>query len=161
LAAAAADQLVNALGVWKYGLIPGIKTIDHLADDVIKDHLNILLKTLPVNPTGMDAAVLNSKGFGGNNASASILAPHIVSQMLTRKHGVQAMTKYTKMNDQVKARSDSYDLDCLRGQARPMYYFGSNVKAAEDVTLTANELKISGFANPINLDLENPYSDMC
>ena len=34
LAPAAGDQLTSALGTWKYGLIPGIATIDHLAEDV-------------------------------------------------------------------------------------------------------------------------------
>ncbi len=161
LAAAAADQLVNSLGVWKYGLIPGISTIDHLAEDVITDHLNILMETMDVSPTGMDAAILNSKGFGGNNASACVLAPHIVERMLTKKHGQQAMANHAKKNELVREKSSRYDLECLRGNAQPHYYYGENVKTPDDVSITPHELKISGFSKAVNLDLDNPYSDMC
>ena len=41
LAPASGDQLTSALGTWKYGFIPGIATIDHIADDVHASHLTI------------------------------------------------------------------------------------------------------------------------
>ena len=44
IGAAAGDQLCSALGVWQFGYIPGIKTIEHIADDVNNSNLDILMK---------------------------------------------------------------------------------------------------------------------
>src|SRR5690606_12915003 len=85
LASSSADQLVASLGVWKYGIIPGILTTERIADDVHQDNLQFLLQHKEVGVTGMDAVLLNSKGFGGNNATASILAPHVAMRMLNKK----------------------------------------------------------------------------
>ena len=161
IGAAAADQLVASLGVWRYGHIPGIKTIDHLAEDVEASHLNILMDHLEVGREGMNAAIINSKGFGGNNASASILAPHCVRAMLEKKHGANKLASYTKANEQVVEQANAYDQACLTGQALPIYYFGENVKQDEDISLSQREIRIQGYQNAINLDLTNPYSDMC
>ena len=72
---ATADQLVMTLGVWKHGIIPGILTTQQIAPDVTTANLEFLLAHKDVGTEGMDAAILNSKGFGGNNATASILSP--------------------------------------------------------------------------------------
>ncbi|MEH6365058.1 MAG: beta-ketoacyl synthase, partial [Pseudomonas marincola] len=44
LATASGDQVISALGTFKYGLLPGIKTIDKVADDVHQQHLSIAIK---------------------------------------------------------------------------------------------------------------------
>lgn len=41
LAAASGDQLISALGTFRYGILPGIKTIDRVADDVHQQRLAI------------------------------------------------------------------------------------------------------------------------
>jgi len=161
LAVAAGDQLMSTLGVWKYGIIPGISTVDHLADDVHNSDLNILTENLDVGPEGMDVAILNSKGFGGNNASASILAPHVTRAMLEKKHGAAALAEHAKRNEAVQEKSQQYDEAARKGQSELIYKFGLDVKQGDDVTLTTTELKIAGYENAISLELENPYSDMC
>jgi acetoacetyl-[acyl-carrier protein] synthase len=161
LAVAAGDQLMSTLGVWKYGIIPGICTIDHLADDIHDSDLNILKENLDVGPEGMDVAILNSKGFGGNNASASILAPHVTRAMLEKKHGTTALAEHAKRNEAVLAKSQQYDEAARKGQSELIYKFGLDVKQGDDVTLSKTELKIAGYENPISLELENPYRDMC
>ena len=35
----------------------------------------------------MDIAFINSKGFGGNNATATVLSPKVTMQMLAKRHG--------------------------------------------------------------------------
>lgn len=161
LAVAAGDQLMSTLGVWQYGLIPGITTIDHIADDVHNSQLNILTEHLDVGTEGMDVAILNSKGFGGNNASACILAPHVTRKMLAKKHGSKALDDYAKRNEAVKQKSREYDQAARQGQAELIYKFGLDVKGEDDVSLTQQELRIAGYENPISLELENPYGDMC
>lgn len=161
LAVAAGDQLMSTLGVWQYGIIPGIATIDHIAEDVHNSDLNILTENLEVGVEGMDVAILNSKGFGGNNASACILAPHVTRNMLEKKHGAQALADYAQRNEAVQAKALEYDKAARKGQSELIYKFGLDVKEGDDVTLTQSELKIAGYENPISLEIENPYDDMC
>ena len=87
LASASADQLASALGTFKYQIVPGIKTIDAVADDVHQQHLRISNRDLMRSDDPLEVCFINSKGFGGNNASAVVLAPSVVERMLRKRHG--------------------------------------------------------------------------
>lgn len=160
LGSASADQVVASLGVWAHGIIPGIKTIDHLASDVETSHLNILMDHLEVGAGEIDAAIVNSKGFGGNNASAALLAPHAVQKMIARKHGVKAWSDYQSRNEAVQAQARQYDESCRKGLAAPLYYFGENVRDDADVRFDTESMQIKGCEQAINLRLSNPYPEM-
>ncbi len=161
IGSAAADQLIASLGVWQYGYIPGIKTIDHLAEDIESSHLDVLMGHKEVGIEGMDAAIVNSKGFGGNNASCAVLAPHRTRAMLKKKHGAHRFAAYLEKNQKVSENASLYNQLALRGQALPIYHFGQDVKQDNDVLLSNHEIRINGYKNPIDLDLQNPYLDMC
>ncbi len=96
LAPAGGDQLAAVVGAWQHGWIPGITTIDHIADDVHREHLRFSMKHVEIDPTQMDGAFINSKGFGGNNATALILSPTVTRQMLAQKHGAAALTAHER-----------------------------------------------------------------
>lgn len=160
LAVSAGDQLMASLGVWKYGYIPGIVTVDKLADDVHDSNLNFLLKHAEVGPQGMEAVLLNAKGFGGNNATGSILSPQVTEQMLTKKYGAAAMTEYRRRNESVQETAAHYDQETIAGKTRPIYRFDHNVVGGEDLKMTREEIQIPGYEGSINLNLENPYADM-
>jgi acetoacetyl-[acyl-carrier protein] synthase len=161
LASAAGDQMMSTLGAWKYGLIPGIRTIDGLADDVHSENLDILLQHKQVDPESIDAALINSKGFGGNNATASILAPSIAQKMLTQKHGSSAMTQYQQKQEQVIENTLAYDQVAIAGDAKSIYRFGENVLGSDAVDLNLQRLKIDGVKNPVDLDVPNNYAEFC
>jgi len=161
LASAAGDQMMSTLGAWKYGLIPGIRTIDALADDVHTENIDILLQHKQVSPISIDAAIINSKGFGGNNASASILAPHIVENMLTQKHGSDSMKRYQHAQEQVIENTQAYDEAAIAGEANVIYRFGENVLGADAVDLNLQRLKIEGVKNVVDLDVPNNYAEFC
>lgn len=163
LASASADQLVASLGVWRYGIIPGIQSTETVADDVHRKNLDILLQNREVGATGMDAVLLNAKGFGGNNATASVLAPHITSDMLSRRHGKQAMTRWQSKNESVRAAAQEYDERARRGQAEIFYRFDHQVlDGTAEGTLAAqrDSISLKGYAHPIRLASETPYQDM-
>ncbi len=160
LAVSAGDQLMASLGVWKYGYIPGIVTVDRLADDVHDSNLNFLLEHTEVGPRGMDAVLMNAKGFGGNNATGSILAPHVTEQMLSRKHGTAAMVEYRRRNEGVAEACANYDRETIAAKTAPIYRFDHNVVAGTDLEMTAEKIRIPGFSGSIDLKLENPYEDM-
>lgn len=161
LGPAAGDQIMASLGVWEHGIVPGIPTIDHIADDVHDDHLNILRDHLVLGSTSdMRGAVINSKGFGGNNASAVLLSPEETRTMLKRRHGEQAMSAYLKRNESVAAAAQEYDKLAVREGTPIIYQFGESVMDESDVEMTAESLRMAEFERAVSLKGDHPYGDM-
>jgi len=149
IGAAAGDQLCAALGVWHFGYIPGIKTIEHIADDVNNSHLDILMEDKFVGEKGeqIKAVIINSKGFGGNNASALVLSPAQTLLMLSNKYGADKIEHYQQLNEQVQS-SNLRDGDDEPGV---IYQFGEDVMDADAVSISPDAISLSSFANKIKL----------
>ena len=96
LGVAGADQLASSLGIWQYGILPGILTTKALADDVHTQGLDFLLEHEEVGVNAMDSILLNAKGFGGNNATAAIMSPGVTRRMLEKRHGKKGNGKLAK-----------------------------------------------------------------
>jgi len=161
IASAGADQLNTTLGIWKYGIIPGILTSGAIASDVHQKNLDILLQHKQVDPQEYDAAILNAKGFGGNNATASILSPFVTQNMLAHKHGKGAITAYRTKNEWVTEAASAYEALTNSELIKPIYKFDHKVKADSDISFTDNGIRIDGESMEIDLSLPNPYADMC
>ncbi len=161
LASSSGDQLAASLGVWAEGIIPGILTVDEIADDVAHRSIDLLLQHKEVGKQGMDAVIINSKGFGGNNASASVLAPHVVEQMLAQRHGAKAIANYKTRNELVAENTMAYDASTSAGENRTIYKFDHHVLGSESIELSAENIAVAGLAPEISLDIENSYADMC
>ncbi|MES2627304.1 MAG: beta-ketoacyl synthase [Pseudomonadota bacterium] len=160
IATAGADQLVMTLGVWKHGIIPGILTTDVIADDVSTQGLEFLLAHKEVGVEAMDAAILNAKGFGGNNATASILSPAVTRRMLETRHGKKALQNWQKANESVQEATALYKQKTNEEKVAPIYRFDHDVKNGSDLCFSSGKLSMRGYAQGINLDLPNPYADM-
>ena len=154
---ASGDQLTNALGTFAEGMISGIKTVDAVADDVHQDRLDIVLQDKPAN---LDIAFLNSKGFGGNNATAWVASPQLVDGMLKSRYSEAEYTSYLERREQTRNAAQAYDERALKGQLEPIYNFGEGVIQDEDVQMSNCSIDIEGFSQAISLDMENPYTDM-
>ncbi|HWK53026.1 MAG TPA: beta-ketoacyl synthase [Hyphomicrobiales bacterium] len=161
IACSGADQLVMTLGVWRHGVIPGILTTGALADDVSREGLDILLAHRECGAQAMDAALLNSKGFGGNNATASILAPHVTRRMLEKRHGKAALQAWRQRNEAVEEMAESYHVKVSREVARPLYRYDYDVREGSDLSFGAEGLTLRGYGQPVALNLPNLYDDMC
>ena len=157
LGPASGDQLISALGTFADDLIPGIKTTHEIADDVVDENLDILLKD---KEAVMDVAFLNSKGFGGNNATATVLSADIAQNMLQKRYGDEAYTEYTRKREQVRLVAKEYDQQALNGELNVIYNFGQNMINEDNIEVTDSKLTISEFKNSVNLKFENPYDDM-
>lgn len=160
LAAASGDQIVSSLGAWAHGIIPGIDTIDEIAADVHQSNLDFLIEHREFEPTAMDATFINSKGFGGNNATAAILSPHATRSMLEKKHGKGALAAHAKANESVLEKSAAYDAAMKAGENHSIYNFGVGVIEGEALSITDSEISIPGHDNAITLHVDNPYEDM-
>ncbi len=160
LACAAGDQIMASLGFWQDGILPGIKTITEVAEDVHDSNLDILLDHREIDPQTMHASFINSKGFGGNNATATILAPHIVGQMLEKRHGKQTMLNHARQNEKVKQNTQDYDDRMIAGKNELIYQFGVGVVQGEQLEISPDKIDIPGFAQDVALQILNPYDDM-
>lgn len=160
VAAASGDQLISSLGIFERGILPGITTIERVADDVYHEHLSLSLSHVERDPASLDVAFLNSKGFGGNNATASVLAPHIVEKMLAKRHGDRALVEYRKRNEAVTERAAAYDVRASRGDLDAIYRFGEGLIDEEGIALEGHALKLPGIAGEVTLPAENPFADM-
>lgn len=160
IAPASGDQLAAALGCFEYGVLPGIATLDRVADDVAQDRLLLGPAHQKREPNDLQVAILNSKGFGGNNASAVVLSPQRTETMLEKRHGEQAMSDYVQRRETALAASTAYLERADRGEYAPIYRFGEEVISDADVLMTDQAISVKGMANPISLPTDNPYADM-
>ena len=157
LGAAAGDQIMSALGVWQHGWVPGIKTIHETAADVHAEHLNILTDHLQVDKRTTDLALINAKGFGGNNATALLLSPEVTRNMLKAKHGEQAMTQWQYRYDNTQTAQQAYEQHMLTGEARPVYQFGEGVLSDSDLDFNDQRIRVPGYGKDVDLKAVNPF----
>lgn len=160
MAPAGGDQLAAVLGLWAHGWLPGITTIDHIASDVHSSNLHFPLEHLEVDADAMPVALINSKGFGGNNATGVFLSPQQTMRMLRQRWGARAMTAFTRANELTEQTAADYDAAMDRGEIAPIYRFGEGVLDGSDLDLSAEAIGIPGFGRPVRLDLDNPFGDM-
>ncbi len=155
---AAGDQLGAALGIWQRGILPGITTIDSVAADVRQDHLSLSRVHREVDPGQQYYAIINSKGFGGNNASATLLSPGLTSQMLQRRYSNSEWRAWQAANEVVRERQQAYDDGMLAGAINPIYKFDHGVLGDTDVEIASDRISVGG--NVVELGMVSAYADM-
>jgi acetoacetyl-[acyl-carrier protein] synthase len=160
LGPAGGDQLAAILGTWKHGWMPGITTVDHVADDVHDSNLNFALSHLQIDPREMEGAFINSKGFGGNNATGFFMSPGYTGHMLTQRWGEKKMNAWRHRNEAVASTALDYDERADGGDFPPIYQLGEGVVESEDLEIGPGEIRIPGFGHSVDLNLQNPYADM-
>ena len=152
MAPASGDQLITSLGTWDKGVIPGIHSTDQIADDVYNSNLDILMEHKIEDPSYFEAAFLNAKGFGGNNASALILSPDKTKMILEEKFSHSKMKSYHAKLVGTKKETEKHNRSCLKGRYNVTYKFNENVLQGEtDVEIKKDSIRLKGFSQPIKL----------
>jgi acetoacetyl-[acyl-carrier protein] synthase len=159
LGPASGDQLAATLGVFKYGLLPGIKTIDAVAEDVFNDRLRISTQDQQFDPQALQVAFLNSKGFGGNNATATVLAPGVVERFLAKRHGADAWARYQAKREGVRDAGSNYAAAADRGELNAVYQFDAGVIDESAMAMDAEHLSLPGYGQPVALSGNEGYDD--
>ena len=158
LGCASGDQINATLGMWKHGILPGIATVEEFAGDVRQEGLAFSTAHRQVDPQEMAYAVVNSKGFGGNNASATLLSPVVARKMLRARYAADEWQAWESANEVVRERQQAYDDAMIAGAVDPVYKFDHGVLQDSDVDLGSQRLSVGGQI--VSLDLESPYDDM-
>ncbi|MBL0711885.1 MAG: beta-ketoacyl synthase [Colwellia sp.] len=155
---ASGDQMAMALGVFSDNIMPGITTIDKVADDVYSDRLNIA--TDHWHCGDMDVAFINSKGFGGNNATAVVFSPKVTLTMMVKRYDEKAMDEYQQKLAHVEHAQHIYRQRANQGEFDILYKFGDNLFDEEAIDINDNSLTFSEFKHAIDLPTKNPFADM-
>ncbi|WP_369601409.1 beta-ketoacyl synthase [Hahella sp. SMD15-11] len=160
ISVASGDQMASALGVFEHGLLPGIPTIDKVADDVFADHLDIRTGTRTLEQAGDSVALLNSKGFGGANATAPVLGPGLTRALLRQRHGEAALAAWASRHEVVATASAAYRERAQAGEYEVIYRFGETVLDDEQVTLDGEGIGLEGYPQAVSLKVPNPYGKL-
>lgn len=108
----------------------------------------------------MEVAFINTKGFGGNNATGVVLAPKVVRRMLKSRHGDKALSDYEGRLVAVKQSAEAYDESALRGDFNIVYNFGQDMIDDHQLKLGEQEISIPGLDHSIQFAAETRYGDM-
>ncbi|WP_445496248.1 beta-ketoacyl synthase N-terminal-like domain-containing protein [Photorhabdus sp. SF281] len=159
LGPASGDQLVSCLGTFKYGILPGIKSVSQISSQVNNVRLLIPTQDRALLQEQAQVAFINSKGFGGNNATEVVYSPLLMAQWLHRRHGEQAFVDYQQRNQQVKARMIAYDTAASRGKLNVIYKFGLHDVNEDEVKIDMNGITMPGFEQPIRYSKTKKFID--
>jgi acetoacetyl-[acyl-carrier protein] synthase len=159
IGASGGDQLMSALGTWQYGIIPGIGTIDKAADDVFDSNLTISPEHKQVDKDSLDVALLNAKGFGGNNATAVVLSPVVARKMLNNKHGARKINTWQTKREATIEAAASYDQRASKIIESATYKFDHNVRTSEHIKITPDAVSIDGYQQAIAINQPSEFKD--
>lgn len=160
LGPASGDQLMNTLGVFAHGILPGIKTIDAVADDVYAERLSISKEDQTLGESGAQVAFLNSKGFGGNNATATVVAPSMTKEWLQKRHGNRLWQGYEQRLSDVKQKAALYDVAAMQGDLKAIYSFGDSLIDETQLQWRDGLLHVPGFEHGITLESDGGFTDL-
>ena len=158
IAPASGDQLALALGVFSHNIMPGITTIDKVADDVHAEHLDIRNEHYECAP--MDVAFINSKGFGGNNATATVFSPNFTNKLLSKRYSEAQLNSYQAKLEQTKLAQAAYQQAADNGQYELIYRFGNGMIDENELVLSQDSLSLPGFDKAVLLSSNNQYGDL-
>jgi acetoacetyl-[acyl-carrier protein] synthase len=117
---------------------------------VERSHLRISSQPLQRDPADWDASFLNAKGFGGNNATATIVSPRVVLDKLQRLHGAAALANWRRRNEAVVQQAGRWDRALTEGTAEIVYRFDHEVRTEDHVRIDGDVMHIEGLP-PISL----------
>ncbi|WP_028626770.1 beta-ketoacyl synthase [Metapseudomonas resinovorans] len=160
LATASGDQVIAALGTFKYGILPGIKTIDRVADDVHRQHLSIETRDRVLGERQLDVCFINSKGFGGNNATGVVISPRLAEKMLKKRYGETAFATYVAKREQTRANAEEYDRRARLGEFDIIYNFGNDLIDEQQIELSPEGIQVPGFAQTLRYRKDERFADM-
>lgn len=151
---AGGDQLAMSLSAFALQMTPGIQTTHEIASDVVVEGLDFQLES---TERPLKAALINAKGFGGNNATAAILSPLATQRLLATRFGSFAING----SESVQARQAQYHQEIGRGTIEILYHYGEQVVEGADLALSAHQVTVPGFGQPILLNESQAlYSDL-
>lgn len=147
------DQIWSALGALESQKLTGICTIPKLADDVFTENLNYFLEDGEFD-TKKDIVFLNSKGFGGNNATSALISQDLTMELLNKRFSNSEITKWKKSQEKtLETRAVNREM-AINNEIEPIYEFDKDVLDLTDLSISRTNIKTStGFDYKLESDL--------
>jgi len=114
------------------------------------DHLSLSPHPQERSPADWDVSFLNAKGFGGNNATATVVSPQVAMQWLGQRHDARVLAAWRLRNEGVAENAAAWDQALTEGSAEFIYRFDHEVRSEEHVRIEGDTMYIEGLA-PISL----------
>jgi acetoacetyl-[acyl-carrier protein] synthase len=70
------------------------------------------------------------------------------------------MAAYASRREHVREKASAYDRSATQGNVDTIYHFGQDLIDENDIQMSDKEIRIPGFANPIDLRMKNRFKDM-
>ena len=148
------DQLWGALGAMETQNCSGICTIPKIADDVFTENLDFYLKDQAFDKQ-KDIVMINSKGFGGNNATASVASANLTMSLIEKRYSKTDITKWEAKRETVLENRKVEKEKAINGSIEPIYEFDKDVLDLADLEVKKNHIKTStGFNYKLSSDLK-------
>lgn len=151
LGPASGDQLMNSLGVFNRGILPGIKTISETASDIFDSRLSIQNVDVELGRDCSQIAFLNSKGFGGNNATATVFSPLAAERYLNKKYTSNQLSDYRVKRDLSEKSMEGYLNLANVAKLNPIYEFGNHILDEDKINISNKSICMPGYRTPISL----------
>ena len=154
MGSAGMDQLWGALGAMETQNCSGICTIPKLADDVFTDNLDFYLQDQAFDKK-KDVVIINSKGFGGNNATASVVSENLTMSLIEKRYSKNDIAKWKSKREAVLENREVEREKAINGSIEPIYEFDKDVLDLTDLEVKKNQIKTStGFDYKLSSDLK-------
>ena len=155
MGAAGMDQLWSGMGAIKTQKFTGICTIPNLAEDVSKDGLDFYLENKEFDQR-KDIIIINSKGFGGNNASAAFFSDDYTLKLIEKRYTKSELSSYKdKLSRTLTFRKENLDL-AVKNHIDPIYNFDVDVLDVADLEISKDSIKTStGFNYKLESDISS------
>jgi len=114
---------------------------------------------MDMSDNNMHVAFINSKGFGGNNATAVVLSPQQAEKMMAARYGEQLKTYFEKRQS-TRQKAQAYADRADAAQLDVVYRFGEELIDEDKVCITKEGISIPGYTQDVAFDMESPFSDM-
>jgi len=146
LGAAAGDQIHAALGGFSLGYVPKIQNLKTVGSGVSQQHLQFLTQHLQQS---FDLCFVNSKGFGGHNATASLISPKIAATWMRKKAGSKGKKTYEKKIEATQKKQRAWEEAYLKGAQMVHYHADRNLTEQHIEKLSKSGIKIRGHKKVI------------
>jgi acetoacetyl-[acyl-carrier protein] synthase len=117
------------------------------------------LTDLDVSSKAMEVAFINSKGFGGNNATAVVLSAEKANAMLANRHS-DGFAEYLKKREITRSEAAQYAARADAAELNVIYRFGEPLIDEAAVQISETGMSIPGFDCEVQFNLENSWQDM-
>ena len=91
--------------------------------------------------------MINSKGFGGNNATASVASANLTMSLIEKRYSKTDITKWEAKREAVLENRKVEKEKAINGSIEPIYEFDKDVLDLADLEVKKNYIKTSTVFN--------------